>query len=44
MFNPGTPTDKRMQEQYSYGLLHGGKVAGGDCVLFFQRIHSLFFY
>lgn len=36
MFNPGTPTDKRMQEQYSYGLLHGEEKLQAEIVFFIR--------
>lgn len=37
MFNPGSPTDKRMQEKYSFGLLHVGKELRAELVFFSSK-------
>ena len=37
MFNPGSPTDKRTQEQFSFGLLHVGKELSAEIVYFSSK-------
>lgn len=34
LFNPGSPTDKRRQAQYSYGLLRVGETIQGEIIYF----------
>lgn len=34
LLNPGSPTDKRGQENYSYGLLHIGEAIKAELILF----------
>lgn len=37
MFNPGSPTDKRTQEKFSFGLLHAGKELKAEIVFFASK-------
>jgi predicted phosphodiesterase len=37
MFNPGSSTDKRMQQQYSFGLLHAGEELKAEIVFFSSK-------
>lgn len=37
MLNPGSPTDKRMKEQFSFGLLHAGEELKAEIVFFSSK-------
>lgn len=37
LFNPGSPTDKRTQKQFSFGLLHAGKKLEAEIVFFSSK-------